>query len=255
MSTAIEQVQAAVKAQLSSFALATAATREAQDAYTTKREEGFGTRGNILIALAAVAVTGNYSAKDIDDGVDAGVKAYTDGTNFKATTLGTFKSEMKRAMHPNVRKHVPAIFKLARDVFLAEKDLEEVSQPCRREFTREYHLAVRKDGLMGEALTGKTHTIASMQEVARKIIDAKPRDPKLARDAIKRAVKVLQAVYVEFPAPDIEAMIEFAKDLSPDELQKFARVQEPAPKPQLRRRNAPVTPATAAAATEEMLGK
>ena len=104
------------------------------------------TRMDTMAALAASSQMGQWADSEITVAIGEVKRRHNNPDTIKA--LDTYLGEVKDAVHPKVRAHVPHFIALCAAAWLADtKD----DAPCKEAFKREYHMTVRafrhlKDG-------------------------------------------------------------------------------------------------------------
>lgn len=193
--------------------------RDAQAAASDASQAATNVREAALITLAGISHRDKWSKLDTDEAV---LRALSTRNN-KDASLATLASEIKRACQPGVRQHVPALAKLAGDVWEAEL-AEKGAKPCRKAFQRKYHMLGR---MFTEASNGRVFTAAP--DVIRWAVAL---DPDLDYAKVFKRLKAireqLNAFAADFPVDGFDAALEFLGAVTPDDL-KASREQASEP--------------------------
>jgi hypothetical protein len=215
-----DQISNVIKRELVHWTNMQNDNKAAKAVYDGVVTRGFGPRTKIMLACAAYAAEHDLTPDDIDDGVKAGVTAFCKDRSVKPSTLGTFGTEVRRVMHPNVCEIAEELAGIAHEAWQNEQDNEaDETKPLKSWYKREYHLFVgNATGLCGEAIQGRKHSVRTIVKHAVKLIEDKPSDPDVAKKSIDAIVRSLSAIYAEFPCASFDAMLKFSKKLTVDAL-------------------------------------
>jgi hypothetical protein len=164
-----------------------------------------GRREDLFIVLAGVSHQTAASTAEIETAVKEAIGVFVERYNsLKPISLGPFTTEMKRAMHPNVRAHVRDLVQLARDAWKSESDKTPKDRVVRRMWSRQYQLLVNANGLLGQAAEGNDLlTVAQVTQYASDTLAARPNDPDRALAMITNMVNQLKTLDGAFPLGDL----------------------------------------------------
>jgi hypothetical protein len=198
-----------------------------------------GRREDLFIVLAGVSHQTAASVTEIEAAVKEAIGVFVERYNsLKPVSLGPFATEMKRAMHPNVRAHVRAMVQLARDAWASENDKTAKDRVVRKMWSRQYQLLVNANGLLGQAAEGNDlQTVAQVTQYAADTLAARALDPERVAAMIVTMVKQLGAIDKVFPLSDLSDAVGILGHISIADLKKAAARAPVAPTP-IRKPNA-----------------
>lgn len=183
--------------------------RDARDTLQDASNEASNEREKFLVTLAEAANKDHWSQFEIDNGADKALAQRN--TTDKDNSVKTFAAEIKRACHPNARKHVRKLSELANDVWDREiAQDKKLPRPCREAFARKYHLLQR---LIGEAI--EKHVIESAPDVISFAVSNDPRrNPERMFKKFKLLRDQLRELADDYPLDEIVTAVEGLHDLA-----------------------------------------
>jgi len=158
-----------------------------------------------MVTLADLSQRGQWTEAEVNA---AAAKAAAMSNNDSDKALQTFIGETKRAMHPSVRSHVPALVSLRDLVWNAETEHKKADKnaptPCRKAFARAYHMLIQ---MFGETQSGRI--LSTHADV---LAWAEEHDPDLDLDKVLKRLQgirdQLTRFYTDWPVDDIQVCID-----------------------------------------------
>lgn len=216
-SNQIPAVQSAVSKALASVVGADGERTEARDIFNTASEASGSAREAAIIALAAAATAGNWDSYSLEQGIEKALASRNGADN----SVKTFANEIGRACAAPVRKHVPALFSLAKAAWDTEGELDKgAARPLRKAFSRRYHMVVGP--MFAEAAGGNVFAeAATLRDFA---VERDPAlDPARTAKRIAAIREQLKALHADFPLEGLGACDQYLAGITKEEL-KRARV-------------------------------
>lgn len=211
----VSTIQRMVSAAFAKVSAKDSDRKDANEVFQTASQDAIGERENLLTTLAGAAATAQWDGVSIEMAIDAAKAARN---NQKDTSINTFSSEIKRAMHPSVRHHVGAMFTLAKSAWDDEGKLgKDDTKPLRKAYARRYHMVV--GAMFNAAIAGnRPETATALNELALGVI----RERELDYTAVhKRLVAIraqLEAFARDFPVDGITTCAEFLSEVTVKDL-------------------------------------
>lgn len=212
--TAIAAVKAAVNGELTAFVSAAQDVHIARQGVKTAGDAEMGVRQRILTKLATLSGKQGWTDKQIEQGVKDAIQAFLDGKpNYTPGTLRQLGTEMRRAMHPQVREHVKQAFADAKAAWDAEGAAidadKDAPKPLRDKFSRAYQLVAGAGGILATHQAGDAVTASDPELLAETRTREQREDPKLAEKALKRLQQQVADMCETFPHNDLIAVGKF----------------------------------------------
>lgn len=178
---------------------------DADELLKSAKDKAINAREAIMVTLAALAEAGGWTDHEIR--AAAGLAA-NKSNNATDKALATFIGETKRAMHPDVRVHVPILVALRDTVWDGETLAREIDKgadtPCRKAFQRKYHMMT---ALFGEAENGNLMLTGDAVTTF-----AEARDPDMDPAKVFKRIEDMQtklmAIFRNFPTNAIQATLQ-----------------------------------------------
>jgi hypothetical protein len=220
----IDAVAKAVSKALSDVATKDQDRRDARDVLTDASSTATTARESLLVALAEAAANDHWSKYEIDEGVEHALKDRND----KDATIKTFTAEIRRACHPEARKHVPAFAKLAADVWNQETaQSKDLPKPCRAAFARQYHLFQR---LLTEAIDN-SRVLENRDDVVKWAIALDPKNnPTRMFKRFKALRDELREMGDMFDVANVTDADEYLREVTADDFKPAKKAAAKAPK-------------------------
>jgi hypothetical protein len=198
--------------------------RDARTEYEAASGAAIGMREKLLITLAETAANEHWSKYEIDEGVEHALKDRND----KDATIKTFTAEIRRACHPEARKHVPAFTKLAADVWDQEAaQSKELPKPCRTAFARQYHLFQR---LLTEAIDN-SRVLENRDDVVKWAISLDPKNnPTRMFKRFKTLRDELRELGDMFDVANVADANEYLREVTADDFKPAKKAAAKAPR-------------------------
>lgn len=206
----VSDIARQIRGAVTPFLGANATKMDASEALQAAANSETAMRETIMVNVADLSHSGQWSTGEIGA---AAAKAAAMSNNDSEKALATFIGETKRAMHPFVRAHVPALIALRDMVWQSETEMRKADKdaptPLRKAFARSYHLMI---ALFGEAAEGRVFT------TAQDVLDfAAERDPDLDLDKVKKRLDAIRdqlvKFYADWPVDDIQVCIDALNEI------------------------------------------
>lgn len=125
--------------------------------------------------------------------------------------LQTFASDLKAAMHPNVRDRVASIHALCEQVWSAEAESKDGPRPCKKAFQRQYHM-------LKSALVGAKDGSVVLHGPSDVIFWATQNDPDFNPTKVMKQLEgvaaTIDAIAANFPITHFESIKGFLTEIS-----------------------------------------
>ena len=214
----VSQIAQAIRGAVSAFIETNETKVSAQEASQKANANETNAREITMVTLADLSQIGQWTEPEIKL---AAAKTVEMCSNMEAAkAIATYIGEAKKAMHPMVRSHVPAIVALRNVCWYNETVMlaaEKTSPaPLRKAFVRQYHMLQR---MMGEYIDGKPlHD--ETQVLAWATANDPDIDPAKVAKVIEGMVKNLEGIFARFPDGALQAGIEALQGVTKANLAK-----------------------------------
>lgn len=222
----VTQIAQSIRGAVTPFLGANSAKVDAQTAANDASKAEVSLREAIMITVADLSQQGQWTESEVSA---AAARAASMSNSDTEKSLATFIGETKRAMHPSVRAHVPALVNLRDLCWTSETEMVKADKtapkPLRKAFARQYHMLI---AIFGEAQSGRILTTA--EDVMR---FAEASDPDLDLDKVKarldRIREQLAAFYHDWPVDDIQVCVDALNEIDKKALRSSRRAIEVVP--------------------------
>lgn len=219
----IDKVSKAISQALRDVTSKDQERRDLRDELTNASSAATTVREELLIKLATMAANDHWSKYDIDEGCEKALA----GRNDKDTSIRTFSAEIKRACHPEARKHVASFAKLAANVWEDEaKQSKDMPKPCRAAFSRQYHLFQR---LISAAIDENT-VYSSRDDVVKWAIKLDPKNnPTRMFKRFKALRDELREMSDTFEIANVVDALEYLREVAADDFKGQSKPTQKSP--------------------------
>lgn len=216
----VAKIAQSIRGAVTPFLGANSAKVDAQTATNDASKAEVSLREAIMITVADLSQQGQWTESEVST---AAARAAAMSNSDTEKSLATFIGETKRAMHPSVRAHVPALVNLRDLCWTSETEMVKADKtspkPLRKAFARQYHMLI---AMLGEAQSGRILTTA--EDVMR---FAEASDPNLDLDKVKarldRIREQLAAFYHDWPVDDIQVCVDALNEIDKKALRSSRR--------------------------------
>ena len=214
----VSQIAQAIRGAVSAFIETNETKVSAHEASQKANANETNAREITMVTLADLSQIGQWTEPEIKL---AAAKTVEMTSNLEAAkAIATYIGEAKKAMHPMVRSHVPAIVALRNECWGNETVMlvADKTSPAslRKAFVRQYHMLQR---MMGEYIDGKPlHD--ETQVLAWAAANDPEIDPAKVAKVIEGMVKNLEGIFARFPDGALQAGIEALQGVTKANLAK-----------------------------------
>lgn len=224
----VNDIKRHIEARLQEFVSAEAKRAMAREDANAENDRAIGTRERILTALADIAHRASWSEDDTKDAIEEAISKFAGNDKRKASSLATFKSDVKLVCSRKVRGHVETTFALFANAFEAEATAaatdSEAPKPLRKAFSRQYHASIAAFKALKDTPNLRFDAVSDCVQFAVNTTRARQIDYDRVKSRLDKIRTELSAFHDDFPVDGLQACVEFLKEIDKSDL-KDARAR------------------------------